>query len=77
MTQTTASLLREIGFAVIHFREVYRRWCRERGLSYHELLFSIRFAIWASARRKPSAIFTRCPSRRFTTGSGRCNPGDF
>ena len=70
MTQTTASLLREIGFAVIHFREVYRRWCRERGLSYHELL------IFYTLRR-PSAIFTRCPNRRFTTGSGLCNPGAF
>ena len=31
-------LLREIGFSVIRFREVYRRWCRKRGVHYHEML---------------------------------------
>lgn len=38
MQDETNYLLREIGFAVIHFREVYRRWCRSRGINYHEML---------------------------------------
>ncbi len=38
MQHDAKELLRDIGFAVIRFREVYRRWCREQGISYHEML---------------------------------------
>ena len=38
MQKETENLLREIGFAVIRYREVYRRWCRRCGIKYHEML---------------------------------------
>ncbi len=38
MEQKSRTLLREIGSAVIRYREVYRDWCRLRGIPYHEML---------------------------------------